>query len=210
MNTLQRGGSSGIVVALIIIILLVVGIIFFTGDETTDEGMMEENEETEEMEEMENTVQSGAAILTALGESGVSGGAAFLVDSNNTAVQVVLEGTTEDVAHPAHVHMGTCEELGEVVYPLNDVVGGESTTLLEGFDVSDGDYVVNVHASAEDLDTSVACGQVMFQSDDSGDMEGSDGDEEMGMEDEEVTEGDTGAEESSMDDAGTETSEDSI
>jgi len=25
-------------------------------------------------------------------------------------------------AHPAHIHSGTCEELGEVVFPLNDVV----------------------------------------------------------------------------------------
>lgn len=25
-------------------------------------------------------------------------------------------------AHPAHIHSGTCEELGDVVFPLNDVV----------------------------------------------------------------------------------------
>jgi plastocyanin len=32
-----------------------------------------------------------------------------------------------EAAHPAHIHAGTCEELGDVVFPLNDVValGGD-------------------------------------------------------------------------------------
>jgi len=29
--------------------------------------------------------------------------------------------TAETVAHPAHIHSGTCAELGDVVFPLNDV-----------------------------------------------------------------------------------------
>lgn len=31
-------------------------------------------------------------------------------------------GMTEPMAHPAHIHVGTCDTLGEVVFPLNDVV----------------------------------------------------------------------------------------
>ena len=30
-------------------------------------------------------------------------------------------GSAEVVAHPAHIHSGTCDALGDVVFPLNDV-----------------------------------------------------------------------------------------
>lgn len=30
-------------------------------------------------------------------------------------------GAVEVVAHPAHIHSGTCDQLGDVVFPLNDV-----------------------------------------------------------------------------------------
>jgi len=33
-----------------------------------------------------------------------------------------LGGTVPAAAHPAHIHLGTCDSLGEVVLPLNDVV----------------------------------------------------------------------------------------
>ena len=44
------------------------------------------------------------------------------------AASPVTGGMTEPQAHPAHIHLGTCDTLGEVVFPLNDVthesVGG--------------------------------------------------------------------------------------
>ena len=31
-------------------------------------------------------------------------------------------GMTEPQAHPGHIHLGTCDTLGEVIFPLNDAV----------------------------------------------------------------------------------------
>lgn len=80
------------------------------------------------------------------------------------------------VAHPVHIHAGSCAELGEVVVPLADVSipTGEhlgsanavnspvSLNIIDMpfADLVAGEYAVNVHESAEAIDTYIACGDV--------------------------------------------------
>lgn len=80
-------------------------------------------------------------------------------------------------AHPAHIHAGSCAELGEVIYPLTDValpegemLGAEaghpveiSNTNLPDVPLQtilDGHYAVNVHLSADEIGTYIACGAI--------------------------------------------------
>ena len=82
-----------------------------------------------------------------------------------------------DGPHPAHIHSGTCDELGDVVHPLEDVAeptgeemgaaGGHPVKLSEGThldvplrEILDGDHAVNVHLSADEIDEYIACGNV--------------------------------------------------
>ncbi len=84
---------------------------------------------------------------------------------------------TAEEAHPAHIHSGTCDELGDVVYPLADVVtqtgeemgatGGHPVKVSEVNHVDaplqeiiDGGHAINVHLSAEEIDTYIACGNI--------------------------------------------------
>ncbi len=84
---------------------------------------------------------------------------------------------TEAEAHPAHIHSGTCDELGDVVYPLADVVtltgeemgaaGGHAVKVSEVNHVDvplqeilDGGHAINVHESAEAIDVYIACGDI--------------------------------------------------
>lgn len=78
--------------------------------------------------------------------------------------------------HPVHVHAGTCAELGEVVHPLADLAApaGERTgpesavpvTLSENIidaplqEIIDGGHAINVHLSADAIDTYIACGDI--------------------------------------------------
>jgi len=80
------------------------------------------------------------------------------------------------LAHPAHIHSGTCDQIGDVVFPLNDLqpapeggtpqAGGdvvaESTTVVEASleTILAAPHVINVHQSAEDIDTYIACGDI--------------------------------------------------
>lgn len=79
-------------------------------------------------------------------------------------------------AHPAHIHSGTCEELGDVVAPLTDVsalaegaVGAASALPVASSEtrvemplqeIIDGGHAVNVHKSADEIDVYIACGAV--------------------------------------------------
>ncbi len=80
-------------------------------------------------------------------------------------------------AHPAHIHTGTCDTLGDVVFPLNDVASAdmvatpvagesgmvaESTTTVEVAldDILAAEHAINVHESAENIGNYIACGDV--------------------------------------------------
>ena len=105
-----------------------------------------------------------------------------------------------DELHPAHIHDGSCETLGGIVAPLNDVtyggmeggtmamggtpaagsamstpmamgetVGSSSAVPLETSvtlvdmpleQIADGQHAINVHLSAEEIDTYIACGDI--------------------------------------------------
>jgi hypothetical protein len=89
----------------------------------------------------------------------------------------VSEADTEREAHPAHIHAGTCDQLGDVVIPLEDVavpadVTHEGAETAHDVKISqthvdmplqellDGEYAINVHKSAEEIGTYIACGDI--------------------------------------------------
>jgi hypothetical protein len=102
----------------------------------------------------------------------LSGPAAWAQDATPGAAEEVMP------ARPAHIHTGTCDEVGEVVAPLTDLTGATGgdrvgqarraipaessfTSVPLTLDAILGaDHVVNVHLSAEDIDTYIACGEV--------------------------------------------------
>ncbi len=93
--------------------------------------------------------ESGTATLTQMGA--------------NLQVKIALKNAPK-TAQPAHIHPGTCAKLNPVPkYPLANVVGGASTTLLKNVAlsaVSGGKFAVNVHKSASDLKDYVSCGNI--------------------------------------------------
>ncbi|CAN5698662.1 hypothetical protein BH20ACT11_BH20ACT11_10100 [soil metagenome] len=123
------------------------------------------------------------------------------IGAQGTAATPAPQGETEVApSHPAHIHSGTCDMLGEVVYPLNDVtllgidvapastpvgatpaavagtdstpvaaeavgpgeVVAESTTDVEVTldELLSGEYAINVHESAENIQNYIACGNI--------------------------------------------------
>src|ERR671911_2846336 len=84
----------------------------------------------------------------------------------------------EAAVHPAHIHSGTCAELGDVVVPLTDIAhvagdaetsGATSAIPVKGSvtvvdmplqEIIDGGHAINVHLSADEIDTYIACGDI--------------------------------------------------
>ncbi len=75
-----------------------------------------------------------------------------------TAVTIALT-SAPNAAQPAHIHKGACPKVGAVAYPLENVVGGKSTTTVQAplATLTGGGFAVNVHKSTSDLSTYVAC-----------------------------------------------------
>jgi hypothetical protein len=103
------------------------------------------------------TVQLGP-----VNNSGESGKATLTPMDGMTKVVINLAGTPEGVAQPVHIHRGTCENLGGVKYPLEEVKNGKSETTVNAklSDLTTGDFAINVHKSEKDLSTHVACGDI--------------------------------------------------
>jgi hypothetical protein len=65
---------------------------------------------------------------------------------------------------PAHIHTGPCASLGAVVYPLQSLTSGSSTTTVKGVTIDQlvaAKDAINVHKSANDLGVYVSCGNIM-------------------------------------------------
>ena len=82
----------------------------------------------------------------------------------NTSVVIISVTGAEGNTRPAHLHAGNCGSGGGVVTPLEPVDSetGLSVTVTTAsyFDITTGDYHLNIHASLEDLGTLIACGEV--------------------------------------------------
>ncbi|HCM68674.1 MAG TPA: hypothetical protein DIS62_06830 [Candidatus Kerfeldbacteria bacterium] len=79
---------------------------------------------------------------------------------NKTQVVLNVENVPARVSQPAHIHVGECPSPGAVKYALTPVVNGTSTTTLNVTVAqlkAQGKLAVNVHKSANEISTYVAC-----------------------------------------------------
>jgi hypothetical protein len=93
--------------------------------------------------------ENGTAVLTQVG-------------SDVKVVISIPNGPTGP--QPAHVHTGTCAALGGVVYPLNSLASGSSTSTIKGVTIDQliaAKDAINVHKSAAEIGVYVSCGSIM-------------------------------------------------
>jgi hypothetical protein len=108
----------------------------------------------------------GAATVTvpmaAQNNSGETG-TATLKDLGNSQTQVVISLTpgVDTGFQLAHIHQGTCGNVGNIQYPLTGVDGGSSTSTVGAklSHLQGGKYIINVHNSVNPS-TYVSCGAI--------------------------------------------------
>ena len=112
----------------------------------------------------QEVAKSAVAFLSAQNNSGQDG-IAFLTETNEGSARVDLSVSNfpSGVEQPAHIHLGSCANLGTVLYPLANVKEGISETVL---DVSLDEVLarvplaVNVHKSVTEVGVYVSCGDI--------------------------------------------------
>lgn len=122
-----------------------------------------------------------AALLLVLGLMA----SAVTVSAQDGTPDVRGDVTAEIDRHPAHIHSGTCQELGDVVYPLNDLqaaqqvpesaatpspeaspaaddLAAQSNSEVEASldDLLAEEHAINVHQSEDEIGTYIACGDL--------------------------------------------------
>ncbi|WP_193554882.1 autotransporter outer membrane beta-barrel domain-containing protein [Maribacter aurantiacus] len=116
----------------------------------------------------ELTGEAKSYELASVDVEGIDGTATFEERVNGEALAtLMLNNTPEDGIHPAHIHMNTAAEGGDIIFTFNPVDGatGMSMTNVSALDdntsfgynqVLEVDGYINVHLSADDLATLVA------------------------------------------------------
>ena len=103
--------------------------------------------------------------------------------SSSPAPLVESQPTSASPAFPLHIHSGTCDRLGDVVFPLGTIskdlmINGEpvldanseenaqdvavNLTLVDATldDITAAPHAINIHASEDDMGTRIACGDL--------------------------------------------------
>lgn len=117
-----------------------------------------------------NTVApaDSAEIVINLAEqnnSGESGVATFMEENGRVKVTLKMTGAPADVVQPAHIHTGSCPDVGGVKYPLTSPVNGMSETMLDvSLDQlrSQLPLGLNVHKSTAEAGVYVSCGDLVL------------------------------------------------
>ncbi|HXR59138.1 MAG TPA: hypothetical protein VN747_07450 [Burkholderiales bacterium] len=96
-------------------------------------------------------------------KSGERGTAKLTPEGDKTKVEISLKGGPKGASQPAHVHMGSCSKLDpNPKYGLSNVENGKSTTEIpvKLEDLMKDQTAINVHKSAAEVKTYVACGEI--------------------------------------------------
>jgi len=133
---------------------------------------------------MSKRLIAGMALMTTVLVG--TGGVISSVSAQDSATPTMAGQAMQNTPHPAHIHAGTCDALGDVVFPLTDVGADnsmatpmatpslamastpeagstqQSTTTVDASldDIISGGHAINVHESAERIDVYIACGDI--------------------------------------------------
>lgn len=154
--------TKNIIVAVVIgILVLGVGAILLVQNRATDQ-----TQQTTESSQIQQANPLSATVdLAAQNNSGEQGTATLTaLEKGKTKVVLNLTGDPQDVTQPAHIHSGSCANLGGVLYPLTFPVNGVSETTLD-VDLTEDilnklPLAVNVHKSVAEANIYVSCGDI--------------------------------------------------
>jgi hypothetical protein len=113
--------------------------------------------------------QEGDTLEVTLDEvdgSGISGVAILTEEEDGVLVEIEVSGDGVVGDHPVHIHRGTCDNLDPAPeYPLPSIdEDGLSSEVVEGItlaELTESDYAINAHKSAEEIGVYVACGNIL-------------------------------------------------
>lgn len=151
------------IIVIVLVIVIAAGAFYFMNNQSVAPG-------TETIIKEKNTVTTSYKNVTERtisvkeqNGSGESGSAVLSEKDGKVTVTLDMTGTPLDVPQPAHIHAGSCPDVGAVAYPLTNVVNGKSETVIDTtfakLDAKEP-LAINVHKSAAESKVYVSCGNL--------------------------------------------------
>ena len=106
-----------------------------------------------------------AADLSEVDESNEVGTATLIEIDDQVLVDLNMTNFPQGVPQPAHIHAGACPDVGDIIFPLNNVVNGKSRTILDTsleYLRSLEPLAINVHKSVPESEIYVSCGDLVL------------------------------------------------
>jgi Cu/Zn superoxide dismutase len=112
--------------------------------------------------------KSVTVTMNPVANSGVTATATLTDAGNSTKVSITFKGFAPNSAHAGHIHQGSCENQGPVVYPLTSAkadASGNATIDAEAdapfSQVTNGQYYLNYHVGdAPNVGGGIVCGNI--------------------------------------------------
>lgn len=151
-------GNTGMLAILGLALLVIVGGYFYFKGKAGPAPAEETGQSAAQT--VSSTVKRIALVLNEQNDSGETGSALLSDESGKTRVALMVSSATSTPLQPAHIHTGSCKELGSIAYPLTSVASGASETVL---DVSIDALLnrlplaINIHKSPEEANVYVSC-----------------------------------------------------
>lgn len=148
---------------IIAIVIIIAGLFYFQSKQAVAPTETGPGEQTSQQPQAKEKV----ITLNSQNNSGESGTATLTEADGRVKVVLALGGAPVGILQPAHIHTGTCANLGGVKFPLENVLDGKSETLVgASFDAlfSSEALAINVHKSQQEANIYVACGDLGSQS----------------------------------------------
>ncbi|MCH7593777.1 MAG: hypothetical protein IIB27_04640 [Chloroflexi bacterium] len=100
--------------------------------------------------------------LGSIDGSAQDGSVTFIDLGGETAVIISVGSAAAGLAQPVHIHEGTCDALGDVKFPLTNLVDGRSVTVIDQSisNVMRAGFAVNLHKSGDEIAVYTACGNL--------------------------------------------------
>ena len=165
MTIKHQKGFAPIILVLILLAIGAGGSGYYAKKKSTERKMKEVREAAMVKEDESMRAEKITVGIFAQNNSGQTGTAHIENVEGRTRIVLSLNNSPSGaMGQPAHVHAGSCAALGEVRYTLSLVADGKSETMLEvpvGQLIARLPLAVNVHKSTAEIQTHVACGDLV-------------------------------------------------
>jgi plastocyanin len=168
-GNLQRGAAGLLLVFLAIAVGVLAGVYYYANKfvnlETVDTGDVL----VVPPQDHDRRVAMPQMLLVPMREQNNSkenGMAKITTQDGKVVVEISVANGPKDAPQPAHIHLGSCQELGDVKKPLTSLVNGTSRTIVEDMSLADIlnglPMAINVHQSADKLNVYTSCGDIVY------------------------------------------------